>query len=133
MGVIDGERDTAAEFSDLYMRLLNAALDEINSSLLPRMRERNLAVHVARGISMAGCLSDRDQGLGREELCTEEPCRAFVAVHSQLYPQSLRPTFLFETNDVAPGATVHPARLASARLTSSGAKATSPPTLSDKS
>jgi hypothetical protein len=66
VGVIDSERDAATEFSDLYMRLLNAALDEINSSLLPRMRERNLAVHVARGISMAG-FSYRDQGLGHEE------------------------------------------------------------------
>ena len=65
MGVIDSERDAAREFSDLYMRLLNAALDESNSPLLPRMRERNLAVHVARGISMAGLFSD--QGLGHEE------------------------------------------------------------------
>jgi hypothetical protein len=63
----DSERDRAAEFSDLYVRLLNAALDEINSSLLPQMRERNLVEHVARGISMAGFSSDRDQGLGYEE------------------------------------------------------------------
>jgi hypothetical protein len=63
----DSERERAAEFSDLYVRLLNAALDEINSSLLPQMRKRNLAEHVARGISMAGCSSDRDQGLGYEE------------------------------------------------------------------
>lgn len=67
MGVTDGERDSTAEFSDLYMRLLNAALDEINWPPLPRMRERNLAVHVARGISMAGCFFDRDRGLGHEE------------------------------------------------------------------
>jgi hypothetical protein len=63
----DSERDSAAEFSDLYVRLLSAVLDEINSSLLPRMRQRNLAEHVARGISMAGRSSDRDQGLGHEE------------------------------------------------------------------
>jgi hypothetical protein len=63
----DSERDSAAEFSDLYVRLLNAALDEVNSSLLPRMRQRNLAEHVARGISMAGFSSDRNQGLGHEE------------------------------------------------------------------
>ena len=63
----NSERDRAAEFSDLYVRLLNAALDEINSSLLPQMRKRNLAEHVARGISMAGLSSDRDQGLGYEE------------------------------------------------------------------
>jgi len=40
-------------------------------------------------------------------LRTHGPYRAFVAVHSQLYPQSLRPTSLFEASDVAPGATVH--------------------------
>jgi UDP-3-O-[3-hydroxymyristoyl] glucosamine N-acyltransferase len=47
-------------------------------------------------------------------LCTPEPYRAFVAVHSELYPQSLRPASLFEAVDVAPGATIHP----SARLES---------------
>ena len=63
----DSERDPAAEFSDLYVRLLNAALDEMNSSLLPQMRKRNLAEHVAQGISMTGCSSDHDQGRGHEE------------------------------------------------------------------
>ncbi len=44
----------------------------------------------------------------------QQPYRAFVAVHSELYPQSLRPISMFEANDVAPGATVHPtARLES--------------------
>ena len=52
MNVIDREWDGSAEFSDLYLRLLNAALDETNSSLSPRMRECHLAAHVARGISM---------------------------------------------------------------------------------
>jgi UDP-3-O-[3-hydroxymyristoyl] glucosamine N-acyltransferase len=47
-------------------------------------------------------------------LRTHEPYRAFVAVHSELYPQSLRPTSLFEVDDIAPGATIHP----SARLES---------------
>jgi len=47
-------------------------------------------------------------------LRTEEPYRAFVAVHRQLYPQSLRPTSLFETSGISHGATVHPtARLES--------------------
>jgi UDP-3-O-[3-hydroxymyristoyl] glucosamine N-acyltransferase len=41
-------------------------------------------------------------------LRTHEPYRAFVAVHSELYPQSLRPSSLFEANDIAQGATVHP-------------------------
>ena len=49
-------------------------------------------------------------------LRSKEPYRAFVAVHGELYPQSLRPTSLFENNDVAPGATVHP----TARLESGG-------------
>jgi UDP-3-O-[3-hydroxymyristoyl] glucosamine N-acyltransferase len=41
-------------------------------------------------------------------LTTQEPYRAFVAVHGELYPQSLRPGSLFEAKDIAPGATVHP-------------------------
>ena len=45
-------------------------------------------------------------------LRTPEPYRAFVAVHSELYPQSLRPGSLFEVVDIAHGATIHP----SARL-----------------
>ena len=40
-------------------------------------------------------------------LRTPEPYRAFVAVHSELYPQSLRPASLFEAVDIAPGATIH--------------------------
>ena len=47
-------------------------------------------------------------------LHTEEPYRAFVAVHRKLYPQSLRPASLFETDGIFEGATVHPtARLES--------------------
>lgn len=42
-------------------------------------------------------------------LRTNEPYRAFVAVHRKLYPQSLRPTSLFETNGIFEGATVHSA------------------------
>jgi UDP-3-O-[3-hydroxymyristoyl] glucosamine N-acyltransferase len=41
-------------------------------------------------------------------LRTDEPYRAFVAVHSELYPQSLRPSSPFEATEIAPGATVHP-------------------------
>jgi UDP-3-O-[3-hydroxymyristoyl] glucosamine N-acyltransferase len=55
-------------------------------------------------------------------LRSREPYRAFVAVHSELYPQSLRPTSLFENNDIAPGATVHPtARLESGVTVDPGA------------
>jgi len=55
-------------------------------------------------------------------LRTAEPYRAFVAVHGELYPQSLRPTSLFETSDIAPGAIVHPtARLESGVTVDPGA------------
>jgi UDP-3-O-[3-hydroxymyristoyl] glucosamine N-acyltransferase len=55
-------------------------------------------------------------------LRTAEPYRAFVAVHSELYPQSLRPASLFETSDIAPGAIVHPtARLESGVTVDPGA------------
>jgi UDP-3-O-[3-hydroxymyristoyl] glucosamine N-acyltransferase len=41
-------------------------------------------------------------------LYTEEPYRAFVAVHRNLYPQSLRPTSLFEAEGISGGASIHP-------------------------
>jgi len=41
-------------------------------------------------------------------LYTDEPYRAFVKVQRALYPQSLRPGSLYETTDIARGATVHP-------------------------
>lgn len=40
-------------------------------------------------------------------LHAKEPYRAFVAVHRKLYPQSLRPGSLFETDGIFEGATVH--------------------------
>jgi UDP-3-O-[3-hydroxymyristoyl] glucosamine N-acyltransferase len=47
-------------------------------------------------------------------LHTEEPYRAFVAVHRKLYPQSLQPASPYETEGVFEGATIHPtARLES--------------------
>jgi hypothetical protein len=52
VNLIDGEYGST-EFSDLYLRLLSAALDETNSSLSPQLKESNLNAHVARGISMA--------------------------------------------------------------------------------
>jgi hypothetical protein len=58
MTAIDDERGSSAKFSDLYLRLLNSALDEANSSLSPRARKYNLAAHVARGISMTGIVSE---------------------------------------------------------------------------
>lgn len=41
-------------------------------------------------------------------LYSEEPYRAFVAVHRKLYPQSLRPASLFESDGLYEGATIHP-------------------------
>jgi hypothetical protein len=56
--MMDREGNGSAEFSNLYLRLLSAALDETNSSLSPRMRECNLAAHVARGVSMADVIAE---------------------------------------------------------------------------
>jgi hypothetical protein len=69
MTVIDFERDRSADFSDLYARLLNAALDERNSSLSPNLREYYLTIHVARVISMSDIASEaiRNPGLEHDE------------------------------------------------------------------
>ena len=69
MNAIDHERDGSAEFSDLYLRLLNAALDEASRPLSPQAREYNLAAHVAREISMTGIVGESfsNQALGHEE------------------------------------------------------------------
>jgi hypothetical protein len=69
MNAIDHERGCSAEFSDLYLRLLNAALDENNLPLSPHAREHNLAAHVARGIAMTDivCEPFSNQALGHEE------------------------------------------------------------------
>jgi hypothetical protein len=56
--MIDREGNGSVEFSDLYLRLLSAALDETNSSLSPWMRECNLAAHVARGVLMADVMAE---------------------------------------------------------------------------
>lgn len=55
--MINDKRNDLTEFSDLYVRLLRAALDETNRSLSPRTRERCLAAHVMRGVSMT-CIVD---------------------------------------------------------------------------
>src|ERR1700761_5803125 len=41
-------------------------------------------------------------------LQTEQPYRAFIAVHRKLYPQSLQPASLFEADGIFEGAAVHP-------------------------
>ena len=69
MKPIDDERDGSTEFSDLYLRLLSAALDEASSSPSPQAREDNLAAHIARAISMTGIVSESfsNRGLGHGE------------------------------------------------------------------
>ena len=69
MTLIDVERDSSADFSDLYARLLNAALDERNSSLSPNLRECYLTMHVAGGIPMSDIAfeSIRNPGLEHGE------------------------------------------------------------------
>jgi hypothetical protein len=66
MNTTDDERGSPAEFSELYLRLLNAALDDANPSLSPQARKYNLAAHIACGISMTGIISGSfsNQGLG---------------------------------------------------------------------
>jgi len=69
MKPIDDEREGSTEFSDLYLRLPTAALDEANSSPSPHAREYFLAAHIACAISMAGILSESfsNQGLRHGE------------------------------------------------------------------
>jgi hypothetical protein len=69
MNVVDFERDRSVDFSDLYARLLNAALDERNSSLSPNLREYYLTIHVARAISMSDIASESigNPGLEHDE------------------------------------------------------------------
>jgi hypothetical protein len=59
MNVIDFKRNSAVEFSELYLRLLSAALEEIDSSLSPQLREQKLKAHVSRGILMAGIVAEK--------------------------------------------------------------------------
>jgi hypothetical protein len=54
----DNERDNFAEFSDLYLCLLSAALDEMRSSVVPQIRERNLAAMSAAGFSSHFLIKD---------------------------------------------------------------------------
>jgi hypothetical protein len=75
--MFNDERNDLAEFSDLYVRLLRAALDETYWSLSPRMRERFLAEHVKREVSVT-CMAheslrsrnafNRESGNGEEPL-----------------------------------------------------------------
>jgi hypothetical protein len=63
------ERDSSADFSDLYAHLLNAALNEKNSPLSPNLREYYLTTPIARVISMSDIASEsiRNPGLEHDE------------------------------------------------------------------
>jgi hypothetical protein len=65
----DFERDSSADFSDLYARSLNAAFHEWNWSLSPNLPEYYLTAHVARVISMGDIAleSIRNPGLDHDE------------------------------------------------------------------
>jgi UDP-3-O-[3-hydroxymyristoyl] glucosamine N-acyltransferase len=55
-------------------------------------------------------------------LCVREPYRAFVKAAQVLFPDAERPSSLFETRDLAPGAVVHPsARIEGGVLVDPGA------------
>jgi hypothetical protein len=57
----DNERDNFAEFSDLYLCLLSAALDEMSSSVAPQMSA------IEQPCQLQDFESFPDQGLRNEE------------------------------------------------------------------
>jgi len=60
---------------------------------------------------------------GHAVLLTPEPYKCFVLVARELYPDTLRPSSVFETNGIAPGASVHPtAQLAAGVTVDPGAR-----------
>ena len=98
-----------------------AALDRVISGIatLDRARSSDIAFidnaqYVEQlSVTRAGvCLiSERFEAKAPSDLLvlrTAQPFRDFVAVARSLFPDSLRPTSLFEGKDVAPSATVHP-------------------------
>jgi UDP-3-O-[3-hydroxymyristoyl] glucosamine N-acyltransferase len=102
-----------------------APLDHAGSSDLAFIESNKYADALATTLAGACLMPQRFESRAPDGvivLRTEEPYRAFVAVHRELYPQSLRPTSLFETDGIAPGATVHPtARLGSGVTVDPGA------------
>jgi UDP-3-O-[3-hydroxymyristoyl] glucosamine N-acyltransferase len=112
---------TGAEFSDAasLSRLITdvAPVDLAGPSDLTFVDSNKFADALSRTRAGACLISPRLTGQAPEGvilLRTEKPYLAFVAVHRQLYPQSLRPASLFETDGIFDGATIHP----SARLES---------------
>jgi UDP-3-O-[3-hydroxymyristoyl] glucosamine N-acyltransferase len=102
-----------------------APIDLAGPADLTFIESNKYADALATSHAGACLMPQRFEGLaphGLIVLRTPEPYRAFVAVHCEFYPQSLRPASLFETSDIAPGATVHPtARLESGVTVDPGA------------
>jgi hypothetical protein len=65
------KRDSSADFSDLYARLLNAAPGERNSSLSPNLREYYLTIHLARVISIRDIAFESIRSSGLEHVETK--------------------------------------------------------------
>ena len=105
----------AASMSQLISGV--APLDLAGPADLTFVEGNKFADALTRTRAGACLMPERFAGRAPEGLTllrTEQPYRAFVAVHRKLYPQSLRPASLFETDGIFEGATIHPtARLES--------------------
>ena len=112
---------TGAEFSDaasLTHPITDVApIDLAGPNDLTFIESNKYADALATTRAGACLISPRFNGRAPEGLIvlrTEKPYRAFVAVHRKLYPQSLRPASLYESDGVFESATIHPtARLES--------------------
>jgi UDP-3-O-[3-hydroxymyristoyl] glucosamine N-acyltransferase len=105
---------TGAEFSDaasLAHRITDVApVDLAGPSDLTFVESNKYADALAMTRAGVCLLPPRFKGHtpdGLIVLRTEKPYPAFVAVHRKLYPQSLRPASLFETEGIFEGATIH--------------------------
>jgi UDP-3-O-[3-hydroxymyristoyl] glucosamine N-acyltransferase len=102
-----------------------APLDHAGSADLTFIESSKYADALATTLAGACLMPQRFESRAPDSvivLRTPEPYRAFVAIHRELYPQSLRPTSLFETDGIAQGATIHStARLGSGITVDPGA------------
>jgi UDP-3-O-[3-hydroxymyristoyl] glucosamine N-acyltransferase len=88
-----------------------APLELAGPSDLTFIESNKYAGDLAASHAGACLMPERFEGRAPENLIvlrTPEPYRAFVAVHSALYPGALRPASLFEGNDISSDATIHP-------------------------
>ncbi len=107
---------TARDGVDLAQRIRGvAALDRAVPGDLSFLDNTKYAAQAQSTLASACLTSDRLADRVPPHipvLCVREPYRAFVEVARALFPDSLRPSSLFEAGGVAPGAFVH----ATARL-----------------